>query len=99
MALTKTIVVMGVTVQDAYIKVANVTTAKNDDDTVEAAASVAIFGSQAVAESADGVAFTGCLVAFPYNLAGANPLQQAYDYLKANTYVGATDVLEAGQTA
>lgn len=34
----------------------------------------------------------------PYTLTGVNPIQQAYDYLKTlPEFVGAVDVLEAGQ--
>jgi hypothetical protein len=34
----------------------------------------------------------------PYVLTGVNPIQQAYDWLKAQPeFAGATDVLEAGQ--
>jgi hypothetical protein len=72
MALTKNIVFKGIEVDAAYCKVANVSVTKNS-----MSFSVSIYSSKNEGEALDNVPFY-----YAYDIAGENPIKQAYEHLK-----------------
>lgn len=84
MALAQTTNFKGLTISDAYLRVWNVTIADTKDRMT--------FGV-GVHVNASGERITSTSHEAPYDLAGANPVQQAYDYLKSlPAYADAADV-------
>lgn len=89
MALQKTTTFNGINVPNAYIRVWR----------FEGNKSTLSVGVEYCATATD-VRFNSVTYQVPFVLTGDNPIRQAYEHLKTlPDFEGATDVLEAGQTA
>lgn len=90
MALSMDVVFSGLSIPKAYIKVARI-------EILSKTTMHAVFATQVDAAS-DPLFYQGYETA--YDLQGADPMKQAYDYVKTlPAFAGAVDVLEDGQTA
>lgn len=89
MALQKTVVFSGITVTDAYLRVDRIDLKKG---------SMLVVVATQPARGQDPLCYQGYQM--NYDITGDNPIRQGYEQLKAlSDFTGATDVLEAGQTA
>jgi hypothetical protein len=99
MALQKAITYKSIQLADAYFRVVRpqIDTSKNTMSFgVWAFPSQATASDQANMLSDVALYYSGA----PYSISGSNPFEQAYAYLKTlPDFEGATNVLEAGQTA
>lgn len=90
--IVKTTTAFGLSVDNAYCRIEGVSIAKDGGMTFTLC--------RYVAQGTQFPSFGNTQFTTSYTLTGANPVQQAYEYLKTlPEFANATDVLEAGQTA